>query len=172
MRSRRRSQMQLGIIGLGRMGGNMARRLLRRGHECVVFDSSADNVRSLVTEGATGSESLDDFAGKLDHPRAIWIMVPAGAGDTLLAQLTPRLQPGDILVDGGNSYYVDDIRRARELQPRGIQYLDVGTSGGIWGLERGYCLMIGGTGEAVARLDPIFKSRAPGPDGVARTPGR
>jgi 6-phosphogluconate dehydrogenase len=164
--------MQLGMIGLGRMGSNMIRRLLRSGHECVVFDSNAATVKSLVDEGATGSESLDDFVAKLQRPRAVWVMVPAGAVDSVLEQLTGRLDSGDIVVDGGNSYYVDDIRRAEQLEKRNLQYLDVGTSGGVWGLERGYCLMIGGTKEAVARLDPIFAALAPGVGSVARTPGR
>ena len=164
--------MQLGIIGLGRMGANMARRLVRSGHECVVFDSNAANVTSLVDEGAIGSASLDDLVRTLDAPRVLWMMVPAGAVDTLLSELAGRLRPGDIVIDGGNSYYIDDIRRAKELKARGIEYVDVGTSGGVWGLERGYCLMIGGTSSSVARLDPIFNALAPGAGALARTPGR
>ncbi len=164
--------MQLGMIGLGRMGGNMVRRLLRDGHDCVVFDSDADNVRTLVEEGAKGSSSLDDLIGSLAAPRVVWVMVPAGAVDGVIGELAGRLQPGDIVIDGGNSYYVDDIRRARQLEKQGVQYVDVGTSGGIWGLERGYCLMIGGPESAVLRLDPIFESLAPGPGAVASTPGR
>jgi 6-phosphogluconate dehydrogenase len=164
--------MQLGFIGLGRMGANMVRRLLRGGHQCVVFDSSAANVQSLVSEGAGGSQSLAEFVKLLEKPRAIWIMVPAGAVDTVLGQLTPLLSAGDIVIDGGNSYYIDDIRRGGQLESQGLHYVDVGTSGGVWGLERGYCLMIGGTAEAVARLDPIFKTLAPGRGDVSRTPGR
>jgi 6-phosphogluconate dehydrogenase len=164
--------MQLGMIGLGRMGANMVRRLLRSGHECVVFDSNAANVQALVTEGARGSTSLDEFVAMLQQPRAIWVMVPAGAVDSLLDTLAPKLGRGDILIDGGNSYYVDDIRRARQLESRGLQYLDVGTSGGVFGLERGYCLMIGGATEAVTHLDPIFRSLAPGKGTSSATPGR
>ena len=164
--------MQLGMIGLGRMGGNMIRRLLRSGHECVVFDSNAAAVRSMTEEGATASDSIDDLIGKLQRPRAVWVMVPAGVVDAVLEQLLSRLDPGDVVIDGGNSYYIDDIRRAKQLEPRGLQYLDVGTSGGVWGLERGYCLMIGGADEAVARLRPIFESLAPGPGSIPRTPGR
>ena len=164
--------MQLGMIGLGRMGANMVRRLLRSGHECVVFDSNAANVQALVTEGARGSTSLDEFVAMLQQPRAIWVMVPAGAVDSLLDTLAPKLGRGDILIDGGNSYYIDDIRRARQLESRGLQYLDVGTSGGVFGLERGYCLMIGGATEAVTHLDPIFRSLAPGKGTSSATPGR
>ena len=164
--------MQLGMIGLGRMGGNMVRRLVRGGHDCVVFDASASNVTSLVGEGATGSGSLDEFVGKLSTPRAIWLMVPAAAVDKMVGELAPRLQAGDILIDGGNSYYIDDIRRAKDLQAAGIQYVDVGTSGGVWGLERGYCLMIGGAPATVTRLDPIFKTLAPGRGTAEPTPGR
>jgi 6-phosphogluconate dehydrogenase len=164
--------MQLGMIGLGRMGANMVRRLLRTGHDCVVFDSNAANVQALVTEGARGSTSLDEFVGMLQQPRAIWVMVPAGAVDSLLDALAPKLGRGDIVIDGGNSYYIDDIRRATQFEARGIHYLDVGTSGGVWGLERGYCLMIGGTTEAVKHLDPIFKSLAPGKGTLPATPGR
>ena len=164
--------MQLGMIGLGRMGANMVRRLLRTGHECVVFDSSAANVQALVQEGARGSKTLDEFVAMLDKPRAIWIMVPAGAVDAVLGDLAPKLDAGDILIDGGNSYYIDDIRRAKHFEPQRLQYVDVGTSGGVWGLERGYCLMIGGTTEAVTRLDPIFRSLAPGRGATPPTPGR
>jgi 6-phosphogluconate dehydrogenase len=164
--------MQIGMIGLGRMGGNMVRRLLRGGHECVVFDANATNVTSLASEGATGSSSLDDFIRKLAKPRAIWLMVPAGAVDAMIADLAGRLDPGDILIDGGNSYYIDDIRRAKELQARGLQYVDVGTSGGVWGLDRGYCLMIGGTPETAAHLDPIFRTLAPGAGAASKTPQR
>ena len=164
--------MQLGMIGLGRMGANMVRRLLRTGHECVVYDSSAANVQALVQEGARGSKSLDEFVAMLDKPRAIWIMVPAGVVDAVLGDLAPKLDAGDILIDGGNSYYIDDIRRAKQFEPKRLQYVDVGTSGGVWGLERGYCLMIGGTPEAVTRLDPIFRSLAPGRGATPPTPGR
>src|SRR5215831_15055322 len=141
--------MQLGMIGLGRMGANMVRRLMRDGHECVVFDVSADAVKGLAGEGATGSESLEDFVKQLAAPRAVWLMVPAAFVDDEIAALTPLLEPGDVLIDGGNSHYHDDIRRSGELEPRGIHYLDVGTSGGVWGLDRGYCLMVGGQTEAV-----------------------
>jgi 6-phosphogluconate dehydrogenase len=164
--------MQIGMIGLGRMGGNMVRRLLRGGHKCVVFDTNAANVSSLTNEGATGSASLDELVAALAAPRAIWLMVPAGAVDAMVADLAPRLQSGDVLIDGGNSYYIDDIRRANELSARDIRYLDVGTSGGVWGLERGYCLMIGGAQDAVAHLDPIFQTLAPGRGSLAPTPGR
>jgi 6-phosphogluconate dehydrogenase len=164
--------MQLGMVGLGRMGGNMVRRLLRAGHECVVHDANQTSVAALAGEGAKGSASLDDFISKLTPPRAIWLMVPAAAVDGMVTELMPRLRAGDVIIDGGNSYYIDDIRRARELQARGIQYIDVGTSGGIWGLERGYCLMIGGAPDTVARLDPIFKTLAPGRGSSPQTPGR
>jgi len=164
--------MQLGIIGLGRMGGNMARRLLRRGHECVVFDSNPASVREVVAEGARASESLDDLVAKLQRPRAIWVMVPAAVVDAVVSCLVERLEPGDMVIDGGNSYYIDDIRRARNLEALGLHYLDVGTSGGVWGLERGYCLMIGGDAGAVRRLDSIFSALAPGLGDIARTPGR
>jgi 6-phosphogluconate dehydrogenase len=160
------------MIGLGRMGGNMIRRLLRGGHECVVFDSNAATVKSLVDEGATGSDSLVDLVAKLEHPRAVWVMVPAAVVDSVLDQLTAHLEPGDIVIDGGNSYYIDDIRRAKQLAGKGLRYLDVGTSGGVWGLERGYCLMIGGAEDAVAQLDPIFEALAPGAGSIGRTPGR
>ena len=164
--------MQLGMIGLGRMGANMVRRLVRAGHECVVYDIHPETVASLAAEGAIGSSSLADFVGKLTPPRATWLMIPAGIVDQQIAQLAPLLEPGDALIDGGNSYYHDDIRRANDLKPRGINYLDVGTSGGVWGLERGYCLMIGGDTDAVRRLDPIFSALAPGIEAAPRTPGR
>jgi 6-phosphogluconate dehydrogenase len=164
--------MQLGMIGLGRMGANMVRRLLRTGHDCIVFDSSAANVQALVKEGARGSKSLDEFVAMLEQPRAIWIMVPAGAVDTVLGDLAPKLDADDILIDGGNSYYIDDIRRAKQFESQRLQYVDVGTSGGVWGLERGYCLMIGGPAKAVTRLDPIFRSLAPGQGATPPTPGR
>lgn len=164
--------MQLGMIGLGRMGANMVRRLMKAGHECVVFDMSRASVQALAKEGATGGSSLDDFVAKLKQPRAIWLMVPAAVVDSTLAQLAPRLQKDDILIDGGNSYYIDDIRRAKELTQKGLHYVDVGTSGGVWGLERGYCMMIGGEQATVQRLDPIFKALAPGRGDIARTPGR
>jgi 6-phosphogluconate dehydrogenase len=164
--------MQLGMIGLGRMGANMVRRLLNAGHQCVVFDRSPKVVEGLVQEHATGSTSLADFVKKLEKPRAVWLMVPAAVVDQSIDDLLPLLEAGDILIDGGNSYYVDDIRRAKELSAKKIHYLDVGTSGGVWGLERGYCMMIGGPEAAVQRLDPIFKSLAPGVGDISRTPGR
>ncbi|HEU5451319.1 MAG TPA: decarboxylating 6-phosphogluconate dehydrogenase [Terriglobales bacterium] len=164
--------MQIGMIGLGRMGANMVRRLLRGGHECVVFDMSAANVKQLASEGATPSTSLDDFIGKLKSPKAVWLMLPAAVTDSTLKEVAARLNKDDIIIDGGNSYYVDDIRRAKELAPKGIHYIDVGTSGGVWGLERGYCQMIGGATVAVKRLDSIFKTLAPGRGDVGRTPGR
>ncbi len=164
--------MQLGMIGLGRMGANMVRRLQKNGHQCVVYDRSADSVKQLSGEGATGSTSLDDFAKKLNKPRAVWLMVPAGVVDATLHELTSKLDVGDIIIDGGNSYYIDDIRRAKELSAEGIHYVDVGTSGGVWGLERGYCQMIGGEADIVKHLDPIFKTLAPGRGTVDRTPGR
>src|SRR5437588_9324058 len=164
--------MQLGMIGLGRMGANMVRRLQKNGHTCVVYDRSADSVKQLSGEGATGANSLDDFVQKLQKPRAIWLMVPAGAVDSSIKELAPKLASGDILIDGGNSYYIDDIRRANELKANGIHYVDVGTSGGVWGLDRGYCQMIGGESEVVKRLDPIFKTLAPGRGSIDRTPGR
>ena len=164
--------MQLGMIGLGRMGANMVRRLQKNGHQCVVYDRSADSVKQLSGEGATGSTSLDDFIRKLDKPRAIWLMVPAGVVDATLHELTSKIDIGDIIIDGGNSYYIDDIRRAKELSAKGIHYVDVGTSGGVWGLERGYCQMIGGETEIVKHLDPIFKTLAPGRGNIDRTPGR
>ncbi len=164
--------MQLGMIGLGRMGANMVRRLLQGGHDCVVFDRSAAAVAELVKEKATGAASLAEFVHKLQTPRAVWLMVPAAAVDDTLADLVPLLGKGDIVIDGGNSYYVDDIRRAQTLSGKGIRYVDVGTSGGVWGLERGYCMMIGGESAAVKRLDPIFACLAPGIGSIARTPGR
>ena len=164
--------MQLGMIGLGRMGGNMVRRLQKSGHQCVVFDRSPDSVRQFAAEGATGATSLDDFIKKLNKPRAVWLMVPAGVVDATLHELTPKLDIGDIVIDGGNSYYIDDIRRAKELSAKGLRYVDVGTSGGVYGLERGYCQMIGGDTDVVKHLDPIFKTLAPGRGDVPRTPGR
>ena len=164
--------MQLGMIGLGRIGANMVRRLIKGGHECVVFDLSPQAVAGMVKEKAVGASSQQDFVAKLHKPRAIWLMVPAAVVDKTVAGLLPHLEAGDILIDGGNSYYVDDIRPRRELAPRAIHYLDVGTSGGVWGLERGYCMMIGGPTEAVHHLDPIFKTLAPGMGDIPRTPGR
>jgi|SRR5579871_286399 len=164
--------MQLGMIGLGRMGANMVRRLMKGGHECVVFDQNPANVKTMAAEGALGAESLDGFVQKLKVPRAIWLMVPAGVVDSTLHDLAGRLQAGDIVIDGGNSCYVDDIRRSKELAARGLHYVDAGTSGGIWGLERGYCLMIGGEPQIVQHLDPIFKTLAPGRGDIPRTPGR
>jgi 6-phosphogluconate dehydrogenase len=160
------------MVGLGRMGANMVRRLLRDGHQCVVQDVSADAVAGLAREGATGSASLDDFVAKLTKPRAICLMLPAAIVDSVLDGLAGRLDAGDILIDGGNSHYHDDIARAKRLASRGLHYVDMGTSGGVWGLERGYCLMIGGEREVVAHLDPIFKTLAPGPGDIPRTPGR
>jgi 6-phosphogluconate dehydrogenase len=164
--------MQLGMIGLGRMGANMVRRLIKGGHECVVFDMSPKAVAELVKEKAVGTASLAEFVKKLAKPRAVWLMVPAGVVDKSIADLLAHLEPGDILIDGGNSYYVDDIRRAKELKPKGIHYMDVGTSGGVWGLERGYCMMVGGETDAVKSLEPIFGTLAPGRGDIARTPGR
>jgi 6-phosphogluconate dehydrogenase len=164
--------MQLGMIGLGRMGSNMVRRLLRSGQECVVYDVHPAAADPLVKEGAVGGTSLDEFVAKLKPPRAIWLMVPAAVVDATVAELVGRLAPGDILIDGGNSYYHDDIRRAAELKPKKIHYVDVGTSGGVWGLERGYCMMIGGEVDIVRRLDPIFAALAPGAGNSPRTPGR
>ena len=164
--------MQLGMIGLGRMGANMVRRLLKGGHQCVVFDMSAKTVQELAKENAVGASSLVDFVKKLSKPRAVWLMVPAAVVDKTIAELLPLLERGDILIDGGNSYYIDDLRRAKDLGPKGIHYVDVGTSGGVWGLERGYCMMIGGEAEVVKRLDPIFARLAPGAGDIARTPGR
>ena len=164
--------MQIGMIGLGRMGANMVRRLLKSGQECVVFDRSPKVVSDLVKEKATGATSLSDLVAKLDRPRAIWLMVPAAVVDEMIGELSPLLERGDIIIDGGNSYYVDDIERAKGLRSLGIHYIDVGTSGGIWGLERGYCMMIGGDTEIVQHLDPIFAALAPGIGNVPRTPGR
>src|SRR5690242_10772082 len=164
--------MQLGMIGLGRMGANMVRRLIRKGHDCVVFDRSQQAVSELVKENAAGAASLADLVNKLEKPRAVWLMVPAAVVDQTIADLLPHLEAGDILIDGGNSYYVDDIRRANELAPKQIHYVDVGTSGGVWGLERGYCMMIGGEADVVRHLDPIFSTLAPGHGNIARTPGR
>jgi 6-phosphogluconate dehydrogenase len=164
--------MQLGMIGLGRMGANMVRRLLNHGHKCVVFDRSPKAVEELVQRKATGSGTLQEFAKKLEKPRAVWLMVPAAVVDETIAGLLPHLESGDILIDGGNSYYVDDIRRAKELAPKGIHYVDVGTSGGVWGLERGYCMMIGGENDVVKHLDPVFATLAPGVGDIPRTPGR
>jgi len=164
--------MQLGMIGLGRMGANMVRRLMKNGHTCVVYDRNAEAVKQLVTEGAVGASSLDEFVAKLTPPRAAWLMVPAAAVDGTLADLAPKMQAGDVLIDGGNSYYVDDIRRQKDLRPKGVHYVDVGTSGGVWGFERGYCMMIGGDADAVQRLDPIFRTIAPGIGDISRTPGR
>jgi len=167
-----KTSMQLGMIGLGRMGANMVRRLIKDGHQCVVFDRSADAVKDLVKENAVGGTSLADFVKKLNKPRAVWLMVPAAVVDKAIADLSPLLEAGDILIDGGNSYYVDDIRRAKELASKGIHYVDVGTSGGVWGLERGYCMMIGGEKDVVQRLDPIFATLAPGIGNIPRTTGR
>src|SRR3954447_8669823 len=166
------SIMQLGMIGLGRMGSNMVRRLIRAGHECVVFDVFPKAVQDLAKEKAVGASSLQEFVQKLQKPRAIWLMVPAGVVDKTIADLLQVVESGDILIDGGNSYYVDDIRRAKELSARTIHYVDVGTSGGVWGLERGYCMMIGGEPETVKHLDPIFAALAPGSGDIPRTPGR
>lgn len=165
--------MQLGMIGLGKMGANMVRRIQRAGHECVVFDQSPENVEVLENEGARGATSLAELVEKLDAPRAVWVMVPAGdITEGVVKELAGLLSKGDMIIDGGNSMFKDDARRAAELAPKGIHYLDCGTSGGVWGLERGYCLMIGGSDEAVAHLDPIFKTLAPGQGDVERTPGR
>jgi 6-phosphogluconate dehydrogenase len=163
---------QLGMIGLGRMGGNMVRRLLNGGHQCAVFDMSPKAVAELAKEKAVGAASLAELAKSLTKPRAVWLMVPVGVVDKTIADLLPHLERGDILIDGGNSYYIDDIRRAKDLAPAGIHYVDVGTSGGVWGLERGYCMMIGGETDVVRHLDPIFATLAPGPGDIPRTPGR
>jgi 6-phosphogluconate dehydrogenase len=163
---------QLGMIGLGRMGANMVRRLMRAGHTCVVYDRNQDAVKELAADGATGAASLQEFVQKLELPRAVWLMVPAGVVDSSLGELTPLLAKGDAVIDGGNSYYVDDIRRAKALREKGLDYVDVGTSGGVWGLDRGYCMMIGGPDATVERLDPIFKTLAPGIGNIDRTPGR
>jgi len=164
--------MDLGMIGLGRMGMNMVRRLQKAGHHCVVYDINADAVQALAKEGATGALSIEDFAHKLQEPRAIWMMVPAADVDSTLKNLIPSLKPDDVVIDGGNSYYHDDMSRAAELKPMGIHYVDVGTSGGVWGADRGYCLMIGGDVDVVQRLQPIFAALAPGIDEAPRTPGR
>ncbi|MGO9124573.1 MAG: phosphogluconate dehydrogenase (NAD(+)-dependent, decarboxylating) [Terriglobales bacterium] len=165
--------MRLGMVGLGRMGANMTRRLLRGGHEVVVTDLSAENVKGIAGEGATASTSLDDFVSKLGKPRVAWLMVPSGEPTEQTVQaLSQKMQPGDVLIDGGNSYFKDDIRRSQQLKDKGIHYIDVGTSGGVWGLERGYCMMIGGPKEVVQQLDPIFKTLAPGRGNIPRTPGR
>src|SRR5256886_17492741 len=164
--------MQLGMIGLGRMVATMVRRLLRGGHQCVVFDMAPKAVQELTQEKALGASSLADFVKKLEKPRTVWLMVPAAVVDKSIADILPLLEKGDILIDGGNSYYIDDIRRAKELAPKGIHYVDVGTSGGVWGLERGYCMMIGGEQEVVKHLDPIFATLAPGVGDIPRTPGR
>jgi 6-phosphogluconate dehydrogenase len=164
--------MQLGMIGLGRMGANIVRRLMRDGHECVVFDRNPDSVKQLASEGATGATALEEFVGKLTKPRAAWVMVPAGdPTEQTVMSLAERMEAGDIIIDGGNSYYKDDVRRAKALQGKGIRYVDVGTSGGIWGLDRGYCMMIGGEAEVVQRLNPLFKTLAPGRGDIPRTPG-
>jgi 6-phosphogluconate dehydrogenase len=164
--------MQIGMIGLGRMGGNMVRRLMRGGHQCVVYDHGPAHVKALADEGATGANSLENFLEQLVKPRVVWLMVPAGAVDSTLHELSSRMDRGDIVIDGGNSYYIDDIRRSQELAGKGIEYVDVGTSGGVWGLDRGYCQMIGGAPAAVKHLDPIFQTLAPGRGEIARTPGR
>jgi 6-phosphogluconate dehydrogenase len=164
--------MQLGMIGLGRMGANLVRRLMRDGHDCVAYDVSTDAVKALEAEGAGGATEIEDFVAKLEQPRAIWIMVPAAVVDSTLAKLVPLLDQGDIVIDGGNSYYHDDIRRAGELAAHGIHYVDVGTSGGVFGLDRGFCLMIGGEPKVVSHLDPIFATIAPGVDSAPRTPGK
>jgi 6-phosphogluconate dehydrogenase len=164
--------MQVGMIGLGRMGANMVRRWIRGGHQCVVFDLNSDAVKELVKEGATGASSLDDFTKKLSKPRVTWLMVPAAVVERMLGELTGRFEPGDIIVDGGNSYYIDDIRRAKDLAKKGIHYVDSGTSGGVWGLERGYCQMIGGEPEVVKHIDSLFATLAPPFDSAPRTPGR
>jgi 6-phosphogluconate dehydrogenase (decarboxylating) len=164
--------MELGMIGLGRMGANMVRRLLQHEHRCVVYDRNADAVQALVKRGAVGSTSVQEFVTQLQKPRAIWLMIPAALVDQTLTELLAIIESGDIIIDGGNSYYIDDIRRAEELKSKGIHYVDVGTSGGVWGLERGYCQMIGGETEVVSHLDPIFKALAPGQESVPATPGR
>jgi 6-phosphogluconate dehydrogenase len=165
--------MQLGMVGLGRMGANIVRRLLRDGHRCVGYDVSSDAVRALAGDGAVGASSIADFVAKLEQPRAAWVMVPAGEiTDRTIAELAEAMEPGDIIIDGGNTHYHDDIRHAEELRERGIHHVDCGTSGGVWGLERGYCLMIGGEREVVARLEPLFASIAPGVEAAPRTPGR
>jgi len=169
---KKKSTMQLGMVGLGRMGANMVRRLIKDGHKCVVFDQLPKAVKDLTKHKATGASSLADLVKKLVKPRAVWLMVPAAVVDKTIADLVPLLEVGDALIDGGNSYYIDDIRRAKELAPKGIHYVDVGTSGGVWGFERGYCMMIGGDTKVTRRLNPIFATLAPGIGDVARTPGR
>jgi 6-phosphogluconate dehydrogenase len=169
---KKKTTMQLGMIGLGRMGANMVRRLLKGGHECVVFDRTPEVVKNLAKERAVGANSMTDFVQRLNKPRAVWLMVPAAVVDQSIAELLPLLEAGDILIDGGNSYYVDDIRRAKQLAAKEIHYVDVGTSGGVWGLERGYCMMIGGETEVVQHLDPVFATLAPGVGNIPRTPGR
>ena len=165
--------MQLGMVGLGRMGANMVRRLIRGGHRCVVFDMNPESVEKLEDEGATGANALDDFAAKLEKPRAAWVMVPVGdPTESTVTELTRWFESGDTIIDGGNSYFKDDVRRSHALKDQGIHYIDVGTSGGVWGLERGYCMMIGGPAEAVRRIDPILKTLAPGIGEIPRTPGR
>src|SRR3990172_9106135 len=164
--------MQIGMIGLGRMGANMVRRLMQGGHKCVIYDRNADTVNAISKEGAIGASSLQDFVSKLTPPRTAWLMVPAAVVDKMLNDLAPIMESGDIIIDGGNSYYVDDIRRADELKSKGLHYVDIGTSGGVWGLERGYCQMIGGETDIVKHLDPIFKTLAPGMGNIPRTPGR
>jgi 6-phosphogluconate dehydrogenase len=164
--------MQLGMIGLGRMGSNMVRRLMRAGHTCVAYDRSADAVAALAAEGATGASTVDDFVRKLEKPRAVWLMVPAAVVDAAIGELAPLMEKGDAIIDGGNSYYIDDLRHSAMLLSSGIDFLDVGTSGGVWGLERGYCMMIGGPDATVKRLDPIFAALAPGRGDIPRTPGR
>jgi 6-phosphogluconate dehydrogenase len=164
--------MQLGMVGLGRMGANIVRRLMRGGHDCVVWTRNQATVAQLAEEGATGSADLDEFVARLAPPRAAWVMVPAAATDDMIGQLAARMSAGDIIIDGGNSYYHDDIRRSKELAGKGIHYVDIGTSGGVFGLERGFCLMIGGEDDVVARLDPLFRTIAPGVQAAARTPGR
>jgi 6-phosphogluconate dehydrogenase len=165
--------LQLGMIGLGRMGGNMVRRLMRGGHQCAVFDLSPENVSQLASEGAVGAKSMEEFVKSLTKPRAAWVMVPSGAAtESTVMKLASLMEPGDTIIDGGNSYYKDDVRRAGLLKPKGIHYVDVGTSGGVWGIDRGYCMMMGGPDEAVDRLDPIFATLAPGVGDIPRTPGR
>jgi 6-phosphogluconate dehydrogenase len=164
--------MQLGMIGLGRMGANMVRRLMKNGHQCVVYDRSREAILALAAAGAVGASSLEEFVAKMKPPRAAWLMVPAAAVDGTLSELAPKMAKDDTIIDGGNSYYIDDIRRQNDLRAKGIHYVDVGTSGGVWGLERGYCMMIGGDVEAVQRLDPIFRTIAPGRGDIPRTPGR
>jgi 6-phosphogluconate dehydrogenase len=164
--------MQLGMIGLGRMGNDMARRLMQKGHECVVHDTHAEAVNALQRQGAIGAASLQNLVSQLSKPRVVWLMLPAAIVDRELAELAPLLDDGDIVIDGGNSYYIDDIRRAKELAAKGLHYVDVGTSGGVWGLERGYCMMLGGPKDVVQQLDPIFKTLAPGRGDIPRTPGR